>query len=298
MDTPYDKLINERAADNAQPDEHKPALPKRVIEPLRGWAFLRLNELWEYRELIWVLAGRDISVRYKQTIFGVAWAVIQPLTLMVVFTVFFHRWGGIQSEGVPYPIFNYAAMLPWQYFSAALSSSSAGLLRNTHLFTKIYFPRLIIPISSVLPPLADLAIAFAILMGMMYFYYHMIFTWRLVILPVLIAILIINVLGMGIWFCALSVEYRDVTYTFPAIIQLMLFASPIVYSSRMIPWRWQPLYSLNPLVGIIDGFRWMLFGHYDFPINTLASAAVAGIVILVSGVIYFQRMERTFADVV
>lgn len=270
---------------------------RRVIEPMRGWSFMRLHEIWEYRELIWVLAGRDISVRYKQTILGAAWAVIQPVALMVVFSVFFHRWAGIPSEGVPYPIFNYAAMLPWQYFSSALSNCSGGLLRNAHVFTKVYFPRLIIPVSSILPPLVDLAIALVVLLFIMEFY-DIMPTERLLIIPVLIVITMINALGIGIWFSALSVEYRDLSYIFPFIMQFMLFASPIVYSSHMVPWKWQFLYSLNPLVGIIDGFRWSLFGHYGFPLNELCISFSMGIVLLITGVIYFQRMERTFADVI
>lgn len=270
---------------------------RRVIEPMRGWSFMRLHEFWDYRELIWVLAGRDISVRYKQTIFGAAWAVIQPVALMVVFSVFFHRWAGIPSEGVPYPIFNYAAMLPWQYFSSALSNSTGGLLRNAHVFTKVYFPRLIIPVSSILPPLVDLAIALLVLLLMMEIY-DILPTWRLIIIPVLILITMINALGLGIWFSALSVEYRDLSYIFPFIMQFMLFASPVVYSSTMVPGKWQFLYSLNPLVGIIDGFRWCLFGHYGVPLNEICLSLGIGVVLLITGIIYFQRMERTFADVV
>ncbi|MBX9879520.1 MAG: ABC transporter permease [Candidatus Obscuribacterales bacterium] len=270
---------------------------RRVIEPMHGWSFLRLHELWEYRELALVLAGRDISVRYKQTIFGAAWAIIQPVALMVVFSVFFHRWAGIPSEGVPYPIFNYAAMLPWQYFSSALSNAAGGLLRNANVFTKVYFPRLILPVSSVLPPLVDLAIALLVLLLMMEIY-DILPTWRLVVIPVLIVVTMINALGLGIWFSALSVEYRDISYIFPFLMQFMMFASPVVYSSKMVPWKWQPLYALNPLVGIIDGFRWCLFGHYGVPINEICISFAVGVVLLVSGIIYFQRMERTFADVV
>ena len=271
--------------------------PVTIIRPSRGWVSLKLRELWEYRELLFFLAWRDISVRYKQTILGAAWAIIQPFFTMLVFSLFFGRLGQIPSDGVPYPIFSYAALLPWQYFATALAGSADSLVGSANLLSKVYFPRLVIPMASVLPAVIDFAIAFVVLIGMMFFY-GITPTWNIVWLPLFLLLALVTALGVGLWLSAMNVQYRDIRYTVPFITQFWLFASPVAYPSSMIPEQWRPLYGINPMAGVIEGFRWALLGTETVPGPLIGVSVLMSLVLLVSGAYYFRRMEKTFADVV
>ena len=268
-----------------------------VIEPSRGWISLQLADLWQYRDLLFFLAWRDISVRYKQTALGAAWAIIQPFFSMVVFSLFFGRLAGLSSDGVPYPIFSYAAMLPWTYFSSAMSSSSNSLVGNANLLTKVYFPRLVIPLATVIPPIVDFIIAFVVLLGMMV-YYHITPTWNVLWLPAFLLLALVTALGVGLWLSAMNVKYRDIRYAVPFVVQFWMFASPVTYSSSIVPAQWRVLYGLNPMAGVIEGFRWALLGTATTPGPIVAASAAAAVLLLVSGAFYFRRMEKTFADVV
>jgi lipopolysaccharide transport system permease protein len=271
--------------------------PTIVIEPSRGWTGLKLRELWEYRDLLFFLAWRDISVRYKQTILGAAWAIIQPFFSMVVFSLFFGRLAQIPSDGVPYPIFSYAAMLPWTYFANAMTNSSNSLVGSANLLTKVYFPRLVIPLASVIPPAIDFAIAFVVLLGMMAFY-GIAPTWHVLWLPAFLLLALITALGVGLWLSAMNVQYRDVRYAVPFLVQFWMFASPVTYPSSIVPEAWRALYGLNPMAGVIEGFRWALLGTETSPGPLITVSVGAALVLLVSGAYYFRRMEKTFADVV
>ena len=268
-----------------------------IIRPSRGWIALKLRELWEYRELLLFLAWRDISVRYKQTALGATWAIIQPLFTMIVFSLFFGRLGKIPSDGLPYPIFTYTALLPWQYFATALAGSADSLVGSANLISKVYFPRLVIPVASVLPAIIDFAIAFVVLLGMMFFY-GITPTWNVVWLPLFLLMALVTALGVGLWLSAMNVQYRDIRYTIPFITQFWMFASPVAYPSSMIPEQWRPLYGLNPMAGVIEGFRWALLGTETEPGPLIIVSAFVALVLLVSGAFYFRRMEKTFADVV
>jgi lipopolysaccharide transport system permease protein len=274
-----------------------PAIPITVIRPSRGWVALQLRDLWEYRELTYFLAWRDISVRYKQTALGAAWAIIQPFFTMVVFSLFFGRLAQVPSDGVPYPVFSYTALLPWQYFATAMANSSNSLVGSANLLSKVYFPRLVIPIASILPAVVDFFIAFVVLLGMMLFYGIMP-TWNVVWLPFFLLLALITALGVGLWLSALNVEYRDVRYTIPFITQFWMFASPVVYPGSMVPEAWRWLYAINPMVGVIEGFRWALLATDTAPGPMVAVSTLAALVLLVTGAFYFKRMEKTFADVV
>lgn len=268
-----------------------------VIQPSKGWAALGLAELWRYRELIFFLSWRDIMVRYKQTTLGIAWAVLQPVFTMVVFSVFFGRLAGMPSDGLPYPIFVYCALLPWQLFAYSLTESSNSLVANQQLITKVYFPRLVIPLSAVLASLVDFVIAFVLLIGMIW-YYHIIPTQALWTLPLFVLLAVSLALGVGLWLSALNVRYRDVRYTLPFLTQVWLFATPIAYPSSLVPEPWRVLYGINPMAGVVEGFRWALLGTGKAPGNMLTVSVLVTLVILVSGLYYFRRMERTFADTV
>ncbi len=268
-----------------------------MIRPSTGWASINLAELWEYRELLYFLTWRDIKVRYKQTVLGAAWAIIQPFGTMVVFSIFFGVLAKIPSEGVPYPIFAYCALLPWQLFSSSLAHSSNSLVTNQHLITKVYFPRMIVPISSVIAGLLDFLIAFAFLIGMMA-YYRLPFTPAVWALPVFLLLTMATSLGVGLWLSALNVQYRDVRYTVPFLTQFWLFATPVAYPSSLVPETWRVLYGLNPMTGVVDGFRWALLGIGSAPWAMVGISACVTIGLLLSGAFYFRRMERTFADVV
>jgi lipopolysaccharide transport system permease protein len=273
------------------------AIPTLFIRPSPGWVSLRLKELWEYRELLYFLTWRDIKVRYKQTVLGAAWAIIQPFFMMVVFSLFFGRLAKVPSDGLPYPLFAYCALLPWQLFAHALTESSNSLIASERLITKVYFPRLVIPISAVLSGLVDFGIAFVVLMGMMAFYGvapgPAIFT-----LPLFILLALLTALGVGLWLSALNVQYRDVRYTLTFLVQFWLFATPVAYPSSLVPGPWRVVYGLNPMAGVVEGFRWALLGKAEGPGPMLAVSIIMVILIFVGGLYYFRRMEKTFADVV
>ena len=272
--------------------------PVVVIRPSRGWVSLDLRDLWEYRELLYFLIWRDIKVRYKQTVLGAAWAILQPLLTMVVFSVFFGRLANVPSDDIPYPIFAYTALLPWQLFAHALTESGNSLVANQRLITKVYFPRLIIPVSAVLAGLVDFAIAFVILLVML-FYYGIVPTAAVLTLPLFLLLAIVTALAVGLWLSALNVQYRDVRYTIPFLTQLWLFATPIAYSSSLVPEGWRALYGLNPMAGVVEGFRWALLGSEAWGTRTLVMVStLAVIMLLMGGLMYFRRVERTFADVV
>lgn len=274
--------------------EHNP--PIVVIQPQRGIAALKLADLWEYRELLYFLAWRDVKVRYKQTVLGAAWAIIQPLFTMVVFSVFFGRLAKIPSDGLPYPIFSYVALLPWQLFAHSLTYSSQSLVSEAGLIKKVYFPRLIIPIASVLAGLVDFAVAFVILLGLMV-YYGIPPTLNLIFLPVFTLLAVVSALAGGLWLSALNVKYRDVRYTLPFLTSCWLFLSPVAYPSSMIPQKWQWLYGLNPMAGVIEGFRWSLLGSSP-PLSAVYVSMALTAVLFVGGLYYFRSTERFFADLV
>jgi lipopolysaccharide transport system permease protein len=273
------------------------ALPTFRIDPPSGWTSIGFRELWDYRELLYFLTWRDVKVRYKQTALGAAWAIIQPLFMMLVFSLFFGRLAGIKSDGIPYPIFTFCALLPWQLFAHALTESSNSLVANERLITKVYFPRLVVPIAAVLGGLVDFAVAFAILLVMM-FYYGIVPTWAIVTLPGFILLAVLTALGVGLWLSALNVKYRDVRYTINFLIQFWLFATPVAYPSSIVPAKWRALYGLNPMAGVVEGFRWALLGKQEPPGAMLWVSVAAVIAILVGGLYYFRRMEQQFADVV
>ena len=272
-------------------------IPVIRIEPSRGWRILNLRDIWEYRELLYFLVWRDVKVRYKQTVIGVGWAVIQPFFMMVVFSLFFGKLAKISSEGLPYPVFYYSALLPWMYFAGSLQNATNVMVQNQNVITKVYFPRLILPIASVLSGLVDFAIAFTILLGMM-LYYGIMPTPAIFLLPFFLLLAIATALGAGLWFSALNAIYRDVRYAVPFLIQFWMFASPVVYPSNMVPERWRWLFGLNPMAGVIEGFRWALTGSGQPPGLLTAASAVAVSIMFVGGLFYFRKMEGIIADVV
>lgn len=271
------------------------------IEPSRGWVSLKLRELWEYRELLYFLTWRSIKVRYKQTVLGAAWAIMQPFFTMVVFSLFFGKLAKVPSDGIPYPIFAYAALVPWGFFSSGLSGSSNSLVGNSNLIKKVYFPRFVVPISTVLSGAVDFVLAFSVLLGMMVFY-GIAPTVNVVWLPLLLLLAFVTSLGVGLWLSALNVQFRDVRFTIPFLTQFWLFATPIAYSSRLLSEPWRTLYGINPMVGVVEGFRWALLSNASEKVTApgpivLVSSIVA-LALLVGGAFYFRRMEKTFADVV
>lgn len=272
-------------------------LPHIHIEPSQGWVSLQLRELWAYRELLFFLTWRDIKVRYKQTVLGVAWAIIQPFMTMVVFSLFFGRLAQMPSDGIPYPIFAFAALVPWTFFSNGLSQSANSLVGSANLIRKVYFPRLTVPVATVLSGLVDFGLAFVVLLGMMAFYGIMP-TASVVWLPLLLLLALVTALGVGLWLSAMNVQFRDVRYVVPFLTQFWLFATPIAYPSSLLSEPWRTLYGINPMVGVVEGFRWALLGVETRPGPVVIVSTVAAVVLLVSGAFYFRRMEKTFADVV
>jgi len=271
--------------------------PVVLIRPSRGWAPLKLRDLWDYRELLYFLIWRNVKVRYKQTALGAAWAIIQPFFTMVIFTIVFGKLAKIPSDGIPYPIFAYCALLPWQLFSHALTESGNSLVANERLITKVYFPRLVIPLSAVLGGLVDFGVAFVILLGMMV-YYGIAPTTAVVSLPFFLVLALATALAVGLWLSALNVQYRDVRYTIPFLSQFWLFATPIAYPSSLVPEPWRSFFGLNPMAGVVEGFRWALLGTAHAPGLMLVVSVAAVVALLVGGLYYFRRMERIFADVV
>lgn len=278
----------------ARPDKVSDKPPVTIIEPTRGWLPIDLRELWEFRDLLYFFTWRDIKVRYKQTFLGFAWAIIQPFLAMLIFTLFFGLLAKLPSDGIPYPIFAYAALLPWTLFSESLTRSTSSMVMNANVLKKVYFPRVALPISSVLSPLLDFGIAFTILILMMV-YYAITPTVNIIWLPALILLTLMTSLGIGLWTSALNAMYRDFQYVVPFIVQIWMYASPVVYSASMIPEQYRFLYGLNPMAGVIEGFRWALLGA-EAPGSVILVSVAISLIILITGAFFFRRMERTFAD--
>lgn len=272
-------------------------VPETVIEPTHGWVSLRIWELWKYRELLYFITWRDVKVRYKQAVLGVAWAIIQPLMTMVIFSLIFGKLAKLPSEGLPYPVFSYSGLLPWQLFAGTLQRGGTSLVGNANLITKVYFPRLIIPLSATAAGLVDFGISFVVLFGLM-LYYGMVPSWAVLWLPLFVLFTLLTALAVGLWVSALNVQYRDVQHMIPFVVQAWMFISPVAYSAELIPeGPWRILYGVNPLTGVIQGFRWALLGGHPPDVLMAVSVIVVG-VLLLSGLFYFKRMEKTFADVV
>lgn len=287
-------------SESAPPEKAAPApRPEETIllRPRRGWQPIRLAELWRYRELLWFLAWRDVKVRYKQTALGVGWAVLQPLFLMILSSLIFGGLGKISSGDVPYPLFSLCALLPWQLFAYALTQASNSVVAEQNLITKVYFPRVLIPLSSVLSGVVDFAIAFVLLLGMMA-WYGVAPGWGIVTLPLFTLLALAAALAVGLWLSALNVQYRDFRYTLAFLTQLWFFATPVVYPSSLIPEKYRLFYGLNPMAGVVEGFRWALLGKAEPPGAMLWVSVASVAVLLVGGLFYFRRMERSFADVV
>jgi lipopolysaccharide transport system permease protein len=273
------------------------AVPGIRLQPSSGWVSLDLHELWRYRELIYFFVWRDIKVRYKQTILGLSWAIIQPFFTMVIFSLFFGRLAKVPSDGLPYPIFSYAALVPWTFFANAVTQAANSLVVNANMVKKIYFPRLTMPTATVLAGIVDFTLAFIVLLGMM-IYYQLTPTVNILWLPFFLLLALVTSLGVGLWLSALNVQFRDIRYAVPFIIQAWLFATPIAYPSSLLPEFWRPFYGINPMVGVVEGFRWALLGTDTAPGPMVAVSALVAFVILVSGAYHFRRMEKTFADVI
>jgi lipopolysaccharide transport system permease protein len=268
-----------------------------VIQPSEGWVPLDLKGLWQYRELLYFLCWRDIKVRYKQTVLGAAWAIIQPFFTMVVFSLFFGRLAKIPSDGLPYTVFCYAALVPWTFFANGLSQASDSLVSNSNLIKKVYFPRLVIPIATVLSGIVDFVLAFLVLLGMM-FYYGLTPTIHILLLPIFLLLALVTALGVALWLSAMNVQFRDVRYVIPFVVQFWLFATPIAYPSSLLSEPWRTFYGINPMVGVVEGFRWALLGtDAGLSLMSLVSSITA-VVILITGLFYFRRMEKSFADTV
>jgi len=276
-------------------EDFQPPIIRRQARP--GWVAIDFAELWQYRELLFFFAVRDIKVRYKQTLLGIAWAILQPVMTMVVFSIFFGNLAGVPSDGLPYPVFSFCGLLPWQLFAFALTQSSNSLVNNAHLLTKVYFPRLIIPFASMIAGLIDFAIAFVVLVGIM-FYYDIIPGWALITLPFFVVLAIAAALSVGLWLSALNVKYRDVRYTIPFLTQLWLFVTPVAYASSLVPSKWQAVYAINPMAGVVEGFRWALLGKAAPPGTMLIVSVAATAMLLAGGLFYFARMEKNFPDII
>jgi lipopolysaccharide transport system permease protein len=271
--------------------------PSIRIAPTAGWASLKLRELWEYRELLYFFVWRDIKVRYKQTVLGISWAILQPFFTMVIFSLFFGRLARVPSDGVPYPLFSFAGLIPWMFFANGLNQAANSLVTNSNLISKVYFPRLTIPIASVLAGLADFVPAFLILMVMM-IYFGIYPTATFVWIPLFLLLALVTSLGVGIALSAINVKYRDVRHTVPFLVQCWLFATPIAYPSSLLPEMWRKIYALNPMVGVVEGFRWSLLGTETQPGAMVVVSSLAALAVLAGAAFYFRRLERAFADVI
>lgn len=272
--------------------------PQRIrIEPSKGWVSLKLGELWEYRELLYFFIWRDIKVRYKQTILGGAWAVIQPFFTMVVFSIFFGKLAKIPSEGIPYPVFSLAGLVPWAFFANGMNQASTSLVGNSNLIKKVYFPRLAMPLASVLSGLVDFTLAFLMLIGLI-LYYGIIPTINVVWLPFFVMLAFITSLGVSLWLSAMYVEFRDIRHVVPFLTQIWLFATPIAYPSSLLSEPWRTVYGINPMVGVVEGFRWALLNTQTAPGPMIIVSSTVAVVLLISGAFYFRRMEKNFADIV
>jgi len=267
------------------------------IDPPSSWPAIGVRELWEYRELLYFLTWRDIKVRYKQTVLGAAWAVIQPLFMMLVFSLFFGKLAGVPSDGIPYPVFTFCGLLPWQLFAHSLTQASNSLVGSQNLITKVYFPRLVVPISAVLAGVIDFAVSFVLLLGMLFFY-RIVPGWQVLALPGLVLLAVLAALAVGLWLSALNVQYRDVRYTINFLVQFWLFVTPVAYPSSIVPEKWRVLYALNPMVGVVDGFRWAMLGKPESPGAPLLTSVIVVFLLLTGGLYYFRRLEQQFADIV
>jgi lipopolysaccharide transport system permease protein len=271
--------------------------PTVRIQPTKGWTSLKLREVWEHRELAGIFVWRDIKVRYRQTVIGALWAIVQPFLTMLIFSIFFGKLANVPSDGIPYPIFSYAALVPWTFFASSINQASLSLVANADMIKKIYFPRLTMPIASVLGALVDFLLAFIILIAMM-FYYGYVPTINIIWFPVFLLLALITALGVSLWLGAMNVQFRDVRYMIPFITQAWLFATPVAYPSSLLTEPWRTLYGLNPMVGVVEGFRWALLGTATAPGPMIVVSFAVSLVILISGIYYFRRVEKTFADVI
>jgi lipopolysaccharide transport system permease protein len=285
--------IQTQAAVAAKPAEY----PVVRIEAHRGWLALDLGELWAYRDLVYFFVWRDIKVRYKQTVIGAAWAILQPVLTMLIFSLFFGRLAKIPSQGLPYPIFYYSALLPWMYFATAMQAATNIVVENQRVITKIYFPRVVLPISSVLSGLLDFAISFGVFLILMA-WYRIVPTGAVIWLPFFTLLAVLTALGVGLWLSALNAMYRDVRYVVPFLVQFWMFASPVAYPSSLVPEKWRWLYGLNPMAGVIEGFRWALTGHGQPPSILLAASSLAVVLLVLGGLVYYHAVEGKIADVV
>ena len=272
-------------------------LPRTRREPSEGWALPKLRELWEYRELLFFFAWRDIKVRYRQTLMGVLWAIIQPFLTMVIFSLFFGRLANIPSDDVPYPLFSFAALVPWTFFANALTQASNSLVLSGNMLKKIYFPRLALPIATVLAGVVDFVLAFIVLLGIM-LYYGLVPTVNIIWLPFFALLALVTSIGVSLWLAAMNVQFRDVRYTIPFLTQAWLFVTPIAYPSSLLPERLRIAYGLNPMAGVVEGFRWALLGTDTAPGPMMIVSSVVALILLIGGAFYFRRMEQSFADVV
>jgi len=274
-----------------------------ILHPSRGWTALNLRDLWLYRELVYFMTWRDLKVRYKQTLLGVSWAVLNPFLQMVVFSIVFGELAKVSSDGLPYPLFSFTALLPWTLFANALNNASRSLVSHQNMVTKIYFPRLVLPLASVVAGVVDFLIAFLVLIGMMLYYdatgaTQLSLNWAMLTLPLFLLLALVTALGVALWLSALYVKYRDVNYIIPFLAEVWKYISPVVYSTTLIPEKWQIIYAINPMAGVVNGFRWALLGTQTAPdIRLLISVGVA-LVVLISGLFYFRNMEKTFADTI
>ncbi len=277
--------------------ELKAQIPVIRIEPARSWLALKLSDLWEYRELLYFLVWRDLKVRYKQTAIGVGWAVIQPLLAMIIFTVVFGYLARMPSNDLPYPLFFYSALIPWNYFASALGRAIGSVVYDANLLSKVYFPRLILPLAGTVSAVVDFLFSFILLLGMM-LWYRIAINWWILTWPLFLGLALLTALAVGLWLSALNVRYRDIGHAIPFLIQIWMFCSPVVYPVSMVPEKYRLIYSLNPMVGVIEGFRWALLGKGSpDPLVMAVSTAVVAL-LLIGGLIFFKNMERTFADVV
>jgi lipopolysaccharide transport system permease protein len=294
--TPSDRSLNMETSSLNDPLGVK-KYPVFRIEPTSGWTALKLKEIWEYRELLGIFVWRDLKVRYRQTIIGALWAIVQPFLTMVIFSVFFGRLAGVPSDSIPYPIFSYAALVPWTFFANSINQASNSLVNNAEMIKKIYFPRLTMPFASMLAGLVDFVLAFIILIGMM-LYYGFVPTINILWFPLFLLLSMMTALGVSLWLSAMNVQFRDVRYMIPFITQAWLFATPVAYPSSMLSEPWRTLYGINPMVGVVEGFRWALLGTDTAPGPMMIVSFAVASLILISGVYYFRRMEKNFADVI
>jgi lipopolysaccharide transport system permease protein len=271
--------------------------PVTVIKPPGRWGALDLREVWRYRELLYFLVWRDLKVRYKQTVFGGAWAILQPLLTMVVFTIVFGRFINVPSDGVPYPVFSYTALLPWTLFAGGVARAGNSLIQDPNLLSKVYFPRLALPLAAVSSLLLDFCVAFVILLGLM-FYYEIAPGPKALAVPGFLLLAYVATVGIGLWLSALNVKYRDINYVTPLLVQFWLFLTPVAYPVSLVPDEWQGVYSLNPMVGVVEGFRWALLGTSSLSVGVILTSSAAALILVVGGLLHFRRTESEFADVV